>query len=257
MDETGYETFSFYYDALTENVDYPARAAYFDRIIQENLHSSGRVMLDLACGTGTMSEEMAKRGYDVLGVDYSSGMLSQAMEKKFEHQLPILYVQQDMRELDLYGTVDVTICTLDSLNHLSGFFEVQQVFQRVADATEEGGLLVFDMNTLYKHHVLLGNQTYIYETETVYCVWENVLREDSCTVDITLQLFELCEDGRYERREECITECAYPTEQIQTALHDVGFHVLGIYHADTMEPLHEDSERMVVVARKEVSEWES
>lgn len=82
MQETGYETFSFYYDALTENVDYPARAAYLDGLVQKYLRSGGKVMLDLACGTGTLTEEMAKRGYDMIGVDYSEGMLGQAMEKR-------------------------------------------------------------------------------------------------------------------------------------------------------------------------------
>ena len=116
--ETGYEAFSFYYDQLTENVEYPQRAAYFHKMIQKYCQSEGVVLLDLACGTGSLSEEFAKLGYDVLGVDYSYGMLNQAMQKKLEHNLPIQYICQDMRELDLYGTVDITVCALDSLIHL-------------------------------------------------------------------------------------------------------------------------------------------
>jgi ubiquinone/menaquinone biosynthesis C-methylase UbiE len=251
MQETGYETFSFYYDALTENVSYPERAEYFDRLIQKHLRSGGNVMLDLACGTGTMTEEMAKRGYDMIGVDYSAGMLSQAMEKKFAQGLDIQYVQQDMRNLELYGTVDVTLCTLDSLNHLPDFSAVTEVFRRVAEATEPGGLFLFDMNTLYKHRELLGNQIYLYETEEVYCVWENALQPDGCTVEITLQLFQLCQDGRYRRQEEQITERAYAPEQVQEALENLGFSVIGIYHADTETPLTPESQRMVVVARKD------
>lgn len=251
MRETGYETFSFYYDALTENVDYAARAAYFDELIRAQLRSQGHVLLDLACGTGTMAEEMAKRGYDVIGVDYSCGMLSQAMNKKLESGLPIQYVQQDMRELELYGTVDVTLCTLDSLNHLPDFAAVQQVFRRVSAVTELGGLFLFDMNTLYKHRELLGNQVYVYETEDVYCVWENMLRDDACTVDLTLNLFQRCSDERYRRQEERLTERAYEPARIRQALEQAGFYVLGIYHADTAEPLHADSPRMVVAARKD------
>ena len=201
MQETGYETFSFYYDALTENVNYPARAAYLDGLVQKYKQSAGKVMLDLACGTGTMTEEMAERGYHMIGVDYSEGMLGQAMEKKIEKQLPIQYVCQDMRELELYGTVDAVICTLDSLNHLPSFEDVTTVFQRVWESTETGGVFVFDMNTLYKHRELLGNQVYVYETDAVYCVWENALCEDNCTVEITLDLFQLCADGRYRRTE--------------------------------------------------------
>lgn len=251
MQETGYETFSFYYDALTENVNYPARAAYLDGLVQKFLRAEGRVMLDLACGTGTLTEEMAKRGYDMIGVDYSEGMLGQAMEKKITHQLPIQYVCQDMRELELYGTVDAAICTLDSLNHLPSFSDVEQVFRRVWESLEPGGVFVFDMNTLYKHRELLGSQVYVYETEDVYCVWENALCEDNCTVEITLDLFRLCADGRYIRTDEQITERAYDSEQVASGLEKAGFHVLGIYHADTEEPLRPDSERMVIAVRKE------
>lgn len=252
MQDTGYERFSLCYDALTENVCYPQRAAYLDQLIRKHLQSGGKVMLDLACGTGTMTEEMAKRGYDLLGVDYSEGMLSQAMEKKFQHSLPIQYVCQDMRQLELYGTVDVTICTLDSLNHLASFDEVETVFRRVWNVTEPGGIFLFDMNTLYKHQMLLGDQVYLYETDDVYCVWENTLQEDSCTVTIQLDLFRQCADGRYIRQAECFTERAYPAEQIQRALEQIGFRVLGVYHGDSEEPLREDSERMVVLARREV-----
>lgn len=254
MEQTGYEVFSFYYDALTENVDYPARAAYFDGLIRRHLRSTGRVLLDLACGTGTMAEELARRGYDVIGVDYSPGMLSQAMDKKYDSGLAIQYVQQDMRKLNLYGTVDVTLCTLDSLNHLPSFSDVETVFRRVAAATEPGGLFLFDMNTIYKHQAVLGSQVYVYETEDVYCVWENCLREDGCTVDLTLDLFEACPDGHYRRQTEQLTERAYAPEQIQAALEQVGFAVIGIYHADTTEPLRPDSQRMVVAARKNEEE---
>lgn len=158
---------------------------------------------------------------------------------------------QDMRELELYGTVDATICTLDSLNHLPSLADVTRVFQRVFDATEPGGVFLFDMNTLYKHRKILGNEIYLYETEDVYCVWENELQDDQCTVLITLQIFSQLENGLYRRKTEYITERAYASEQIQEALKKVGFHVLGIYHADTLEPLKEDSQRMVVAARKE------
>ena len=106
------------------------------------------------------------------------------------------------------------------------------------------------MNTLFKHRQLLGNQVYVYETDEVYCVWENTLREDSCTVDLTLNLFEVCPDGRYRRKVEQITERAYAPEQIQIALKRAGFSVIGIYHADTTEPLHPNSPRMVVAAQK-------
>ena len=247
--DSGYETFSVYYDCLTKNVNYHQRALYFDGLIQSYLQSDGVVLLDLACGTGSMSEELARLGYDVLGIDYSYGMLSRAMEKKMEHGLPIQYVCQDMRELQLYGTVDVTICTLDSLNHLDCFSEVQLVFQEIYDATEPGGLFLFDMNTVYKHREVLGDRVFVYETEAVYCVWENQYTPEDHTVSMNLEFFTLQEDGSYLRNREEITEHAYEADQIQETLRQIGFEVLGCYHADTREPLRPDSERMVVVAR--------
>lgn len=249
--ETGYEEFSYYYDELTENVHYADRAVYFNRLIQKHIQSKGNVLLDLACGTGTMTTEMAKLGYDVIGVDYSCGMLCQAMDKKRAAGLDILYVNQDMRALELYGTVDAAICTLDSLNHLENLEEVGEVFARVAAHMEQGGVFVFDMNTLYKHRVMLGENVYVYETEDVYCVWENALQDDKCTVEITLQFFEKENDGRYRRKQERMVERAYTPEQIQEKLKTAGLVTLGIYDSDSEEPLKPDSQRMVVIARKE------
>lgn len=249
--DTGYEVFASFYDPLTQNVDYPARATYFDSLIRQYKKSKGNVLLDLGCGTGTMAELMTEKGYDVLGVDYSCGMLNQAMNKKLEKNLPIQYVQQDMRELELYGTVDVTLCTLDSLNHLPCLEDVQTVFQNVAKYTEHGGVFIFDMNTLYKHRNLLGNEVYVYQTDDVYCVWENALEEDQRTVDITLELFQRVKRDTYRRQTEYVTERAYTTEEIQKSLEKANFHVLHIYAADTEQPLQPDSDRMVVIARKE------
>ena len=249
--ETGYETFARYYDGLTENVDYPKRAAYFDGLIQKHKRSAGVVLLDLACGTGSMSEEMCRLGYDVIGVDFSYGMLSRAMEKKMESGLPIQYVCQDMRELELYGTVDITLCTLDSLNHLNCFADVETVFHKVSENLEPGGLFLFDMNTPYKHRSVLGSQIYIYDTDDVYCVWENQYEPKDHTVTICLDFFELDEDGRYIRSGEEIIEHAYEPEQVASALKQAGLTVIGCYHADSEEPLHADSQRMIFVARKQ------
>jgi 2-polyprenyl-3-methyl-5-hydroxy-6-metoxy-1,4-benzoquinol methylase len=251
--ETGYETFSFYYDQLTENVHYPQRAAYFDKLIRKYQQADGNVLLDLACGTGNLSEEMAKLGYDVLGVDVSYGMLNQAFQKKIAHNLPIQYICQDMRQLDLYGTVDVTLCTLDSLNHLDSFADVETVLQQVFSVTEAGGLFLFDMNTPYKHRAVLGNQIYLYDTDDVYCVWENRYTEQENQVTIQLHFFARQEDDSYLRSDETIVERAYPPEQVAAALERVGFQVLACYHADTEQPLQADSQRMIFISRKERS----
>lgn len=247
---TGYEIFSQYYDELTENVDYKKRSKYFHKLIQKHKKSSGNVLLDLACGTGSMTEEMCKLSYDVIGSDYSYGMLNRAMNKKIESGLPIQYICQDMRKLELYDNVDVVICTLDSLNHLDNFSDLQVAFQKVYDNIKIGGVFIFDMNTPYKHCEVLGNQIYIYDTDNVYCVWENNFEPEDNTVNIHLDFFELGEDGKYSRSYEEITEHAYEPEKIQKSLETIGFEVIGCYDADTENPIHKKSERMVFVTRK-------
>lgn len=248
---TGYETFSQYYDSLTENVDYKSRSQYFHKLIQKHKKSSGEVLLDLACGTGSMSEEMCRLSYDVIGADYSCGMLSRAMDKKLESGLPVQYICQDMRALELYGAADAVICTLDSMNHLSSFEDVKTVFRKVYDNMETGGVFIFDMNTPYKHREILGDNVYIYDTDDVYCVWENSFEAIDNTVNIRLDFFELGEDGKYSRSCEEITEHAYEPELIWKELEKTGFEVIGCYHADTEEKLHDKSERMVFVVRKQ------
>lgn len=248
---TGYEIFSQYYDELTENVDYEKRSKYFHKLIQKYKKSSGNVLLDLACGTGSMAEEMCRLSYDVIGADYSYGMLTRAMDKKLESGLPIQYICQDMRKLELYGTADAVICTLDSLNHLDNFNDVETAFQRVYDNMEIGGVFIFDMNTPYKHREILGNQIYIYDIDNIYCVWENNFEPEDNTVNIRLDFFELGEDGKYSRSCEEITEHAYEPEKIQRSLETIGFEVIGCYNADTEEPIQKESQRMVFVARKQ------
>lgn len=225
-----YMNFAAYYDGLTQNVHYPLRAARLHHLIGLYKHTEQNILLDLACGSGSLSEEMARMGYDVIGVDSSPAMLSHAMEKKLASGLPIQYLCQDMRELDMFGTIDVTICTLDSLNHLPSLEDVEQVFRRVSLFAHPGGVFLFDMNTLYKHREILGDRVFLYDLEDVFCAWENrLLPED--TVEMQLTFFEKNGDA-YFRSDEFITERAYPAEAIVHALERSGLTLLGMYDAD-------------------------
>ena len=126
-----YRSFSYFYDMLTENISYKQRAEYFDMLIKKH-GGKKNLLLDLACGTGSLSEEMSRLGYDVIGVDGSEEMLNSAIEKKLESGLNIQYLCQDMTKLDMFGTIDVTICALDSLNHLPDFGAIEKTVQRVS-----------------------------------------------------------------------------------------------------------------------------
>lgn len=249
----GYNAFAYFYDKLTENISYKDRAAYFDRLIK--LHSGKKgILLDLACGTGSLSEEMARLGYDVIGTDASEEMLSCAMDKKFDSGLPIQYLCQDMTELDMFGTIDVTLCALDSLNHLKSLDDIRKTFDRVSLFCEPGGLFIFDMNMPYKHKNVLADNTYVYDLDDVYCVWQNSFDPDSpdCRVDISLDIFEKNEKGLYARYADELSEIAFDREIIEQAVEDSGMILEAVYDYDTLDAPRTDSEKLVFVAKKPV-----
>ncbi len=223
----GYEeTFARYYDALTADVDYRGHGAYL-KSLAEQYGGRFRLVLDLACGTGSLAVELARLGAEVIGVDGSQEMLAQAMNKSFGLAPPILYLCQDMEELDLYGTVDTTLCTLDSLNHLPGKEALRRTLHRVWLFTEPGGLFLFDMNTPEKHIRRLNGSTYLRETEEVCCIWQNTLDPQDNSVGIELDFFVGEGGERYRRYSESFREYAYPKEEIQALLEAEGVRVSG------------------------------
>lgn len=252
MNDNYYNNFAYYYDDLTKNVDYHNRALYFNEIIKKFNGNTSGTLLDLACGTGNISEEMSKLGYDVIGADISEGMLNIALNKKFDNGLNIQYVKQDMRNLDMFGTIDNILCVLDSLNHLPNLNDIKKTFSRVSLFTEPNGLFIFDMNTIYKHQEILANNSYIYETDNIFCAWENYynLNSENSQVDITLNFFEYCENGSYQRYTEEFSEWAFKVQDILNILDEVGFKLLAMYDDDTFNPVHEKSERIIFVAKK-------
>lgn len=246
---SGYSTFARYYDSLTANIDYKKRAGYFHSLIKKFSLTNGNILLDLACGTGSISEEMAKLGYDVIGVDNSDEMLGIALNKKYESGLDIQYLCQDMRELDMYGSVDVTLCVLDSINHLNSLDDVKKTFANIALFSEPDALFIFDINTIYKHRSILANNTFTYETDDVYCVWENTLVSETDEVKMSLEFFELEENGLYSRSSDSFSEKAYSENDIEKLLNDCGFEIIGKYGDDTLLPPAPDSQRIVYAAR--------
>ncbi len=243
----GYGGFYCFYDRLTENVGYPARAAYFDELIRRWAARPAELVLDLACGTGSLSLELARLGYDVIGVDGSPDMLAEAMEKKLRQQADVLFLCQDMDGLDLYGTVDAAVCALDSLNHITDAGTVQQVFDRVSLFLAPGGVFLFDVNSLYKHREILAGQTFVYDFGDLYCVWQNAC-EDGETVDISLDIFAQEEGEGYRRYTESFSERAYSHEQILEFIEKSGMKLLAVYGDDTFNPPAGTSQRLIYAA---------
>ncbi len=246
---SGYGFFSSVYDTLTENVNYSARADYIADLLADN-GIKGGILLDLACGTGTLSIEMAKKGFEVIGVDSSADMLSVAMNNAFESDKNILFLCQPMQQLDLYGTINAAICTLDSINHLTDAEDVQATFDKVSLFTEQGGIFIFDVNTVYKHREILADNTFVYDMDDVYCVWQNSLDRATDTVQSDLAIFEQIDDGIYERVQESFCERAYHLPLLKTMLDKAGFETVAVYDELSRDEPKENSERLFVIARK-------
>ncbi|MGN0597165.1 MAG: class I SAM-dependent DNA methyltransferase [Ruminiclostridium sp.] len=240
----GYCDFAQFYDALTADVDYKAITKYYDGLIGKFGGKKG-ILLDLACGTGSTSVLFSKMGYDVIGVDGSEEMLNIALGKEHEG---IEYLCQDMCALDMYGTVDQTVCSLDSINHLDGAEQVQKAFDLVSLFTNPGGLFLFDVNTVYKHQQILGDNTFVYDLEDLYCVWQNQYAGEGKT-DFFLDFFA-GEKGVYRRYYDEFSEQAYPLEQMNEMLKRAGFEILACYEYLTENQPSDISEKVTYVVRK-------
>lgn len=242
-----YLFFARFYDRLTFNVDYPARAAYFDRLIRRRTARPVEILLDLGCGTGSLAAALSGLGYDLICADASAGMLSVAASKAYSGKPP-LFLRQPMEELDLYGTVDACVCALDTVNHLDGVGALEQAFGRVSLFLAPGGVFIFDVNTAYKHRRVLADNAYVYETPEVYCVWRNHCRENG-DVEITLDFFTQ-EEGSYTRNTECFVERLFSPAQLENALKKAGLTLLEVLEGDTQHPPGETAQRAVYVAQK-------
>ena len=219
---SAYEALAGVYDQRTEDVAYQRRADYIEKLFARS-RIPVHTVLDLACGTGTMTEIFTRRGYEMIAVDGSPDMLAAAREKAMdlEGEMPV-FLNQDMPELDLYGTVDAAICCLDSINYLTSARDVQRTFRRLHLFIAPGGLLVFDVNTPEKFRSLDG-QVWLDEREDVYCVWRTQYEKRSKLCTYRMDIFTQQEDGAWERDCEEHFQRAYEIEQLRQWLLEAGF----------------------------------
>ena len=241
-----YSVFAKYYDALTANVDYKSIARAIDGYVKEN-NPASNLLLDVACGTGSLAIELADFGQDVIGADSSCELLSEAMGKAYSQEKQILFLNQAMDELDLYGTIGVTVCTLDSINHVTDIDKVDKAFSKVSLFLEKDGVFIFDVNTLYKHNNVLADNTFIYDCDDVYCVWQNSTKNNVTTIN--LDFFE--NDGDvYYRSSETFCEVAYSCDEIEKLLSKNGLKVISRYDDYTKDDISEKTQRIVYVVGK-------
>ncbi len=243
--QKGYGEFAEVYDLLTFNVPYDELADRYAECLAELGVRGGR-LLDMGCGTGSLTVRLAGRGFDVIGQDASPDMLTVAAGKSSA----VMWICQNMEETDVGGTVDAVISTLDSVNHLESAEAMLECFRRASCCLESGGAFVFDVNTVRKHREVLGNNTFVYDVDGVYCVWSNSFDESDCGVEIELDLFFENDDGTYSRGGESFREIALPNEQYCQLLEEAGFEVVSVKDYDIYNNVTDSSEKLLFLAKK-------
>ncbi len=242
-----YNAFAPFYDRFQRGIDYRTKALLFDRLIRGQGVVPG-LLLDLACGTGSLSVELSRLGYDVIGADASADMLAVAQQKAMEQEQRVLFLCQRMEELDLFGTITACVCSLDSLNHLTEEKAFAQAIGRVSLFLEPGGVFVFDLNTPYKHRVLLADRAYVYEDDGALCVWQNETKNG--LTQITLDFFERQKSGLWRRSGEAFAERAYELDTVRRICEENGLRIVSVTAGDGETPPDGTTDRWLIVAQK-------
>ena len=241
---TEYNYFAQFYDNLTDNVEYEKRIEY----IKNFLPDKNSVILDLACGTGSMSLPLLKSGYRIIGLDLSDNMLEIASNKFLEVSDNFSLMKGNMRNFCLGDKEDACICCLDSINHLTDINGVKDCFLSVFNSLKNNSVFVFDVNTIYKHNNILSDKTFIFDEDDYYIVWDNE-NEGNDTVRILLDIF-VYNGSSYDRYNEEFFEKAYGIDELKKVLIEVGFKDIAVYDELSFNEPRDDSERLYFVCKK-------
>lgn len=218
--------------------------------MDQNLRQERNTILDLGCGTGTLTELLARRGYDMIGVDNAEEMLRIAMDKRERSGLDILYLLQDMREFELYGTVGTVVSVCDSVNYLLTEEDIVQTFARVNNYLYPQGIFVFDFNTVFKYAVVIGDATIAENREDCSFIWENYYHEAEEINEYDLTIFVRSKEALFQRFQETHYQRGYRLEQMCRLVEQAGLKILETLDADTREAAGQESERVYIVAKK-------
>lgn len=243
-----YESFARVYDAFMDDTPYQQWCARIREILCRYRITDGLV-LDLGCGTGAMTRLLRDAGYDMIGADNSPEMLEIAREKEaWDPDSRILYLLQDMRSFELYGTVRAVVSICDCMNYLESEDDLLQVFSLVNNYLDPGGIFLFDMNTAYKYETLLGDGTFAQSLDECSYIWENTWYPEEQINEYGLTLFVQRPDGLYERFEETHYQKAFSVERVSMLLEKAGLACLGVYDGYENMPAHARSERVLFAA---------
>ena len=245
-----YSILAPYYDDWNAEIDYSAWADGAERFFGRFARGTVSDVLDLACGTGRMTVELAKRGYDLIGVDRSPEMLDFARTAAEEAgegiSSRILWLLQEMTNFELYGTVDAVLCCLDSVNHLTKRTDLAKTFSLVHNYLNPDGLFLFDVNAKRKFETVYADKTYVFEAPGVFCTWENDYSRGLC--DFRITLFREEGKGKYRRYEAVERERMYSLRTLKEELEKQGFEWIGAYPAPYEGTLTGDEDRWYIAA---------
>lgn len=245
-----YENFAQVYDTFMEDIPYKEWVCYIEKIWKK-YDKTPKLVAELGCGTGNMTIPLAKKGYELIGIDMSYQMLAKAREKATKEDVNILFLEQDMTEFELYGTVDSIISICDSVNYILEEDELLQVFKLVNNYLEPKGLFIFDINTIYKFENILSCNSFSQTTENSAYTLENYYDEDEMINEFYTNFFIQDEKTKmYHRFEEIHYEKGYTIEKIKTLLEKANLKVLAVYDEQTFNEPKEDSQRVFFVAQE-------
>ena len=249
-----YTDFASVYDIMMAHIPYDEWADHIENRLKKHGIDKGLV-LELGCGTGNMTRRMAARGYDMIGVDISEDMLSLARQRGESEDDDILYLCQDMREFELYGTVAAVFCVCDSINYMLTQEDLGKVFRLVCNYLDSGGLFVFDMDTRYLYEEVLGDSVDFINHEAGSILWENTFYPEEIINEVNLTIFHHQGDNLYRKHQETHVRRAYEVDTIRRLLDEAGLDMTGAYHELTDKEPEPDSERIYISANKRISPY--
>ena len=242
-----YHNLAASYDRLTNDVDYEATVAFYEEILKrEGL--APRTVVDMACGTGSVSEILARKGYEVTGVDLSEEMLTEAMMKTMDMENHPMFSCQNLRDLRLPRAVDMAVCALDSLDYITDPADCEAAIRRAYRVLNPGGIFIFDVNTPEKLRAMDG-QMFIDEDDDVFCVWRGEFDEETNICSYGMDLFQRAGE-KWVRSFEEHREYAYSQDQLMGYLKKAGFTNIEVYADRLFEAPREGEQRIYFKARK-------
>lgn len=244
-----YTDFASVYDILMEHIPYDEWADYIEAILKQYGIDQG-LLLELGCGTGAMTRRMATKGYDMIGIDISEDMLTLARERSEGKEDGILYLCQDMREFELFGTVAAVFCVCDTINYMLTPEELGKVFSLVSNYLDSGGLFIFDMDTRYLYEEILGDNTNIIQHEAGDFIWENAYYPEEIINEVELTIYHRQENNLYRRHQETHVRRTYELDEIKELLEKANLDMLNAFDELTWEEPRQESERIYIIARE-------